>query len=200
MVNQSFSWSDHIDLVSSRASKGLRRIAWFLPRHVLCCFYKGYILPLMTYANTVWGSCARAEGDRLERLQNYAAHVILGRRRDASATAMRRELGWPTLATRRALAESRMVKQNALVHPQLCHSPVDATPPWHPAGPSQHHTQSPRYHCARPPHGPCGPDPPTSSGQQQHRPPVTHAHSVWCSDGEGLQLMVGAGSHTTNPT
>ena len=103
MVNQSLSWSDYIDLVSSRASKGLsllRRIAWFLPRHVLCCFYKGYILPLMTYADTVWGSCTWAEGDRLERLQNYAARIILGRHRDASATVMCRELGWPTLASR----------------------------------------------------------------------------------------------------
>ena len=112
MVNQSLSWSDHIDLMSSRASKGLsllQRIAWFLPRHVLCCFYKGYILPLMTYGDTVWGSCTQAEGDWLERLQNCAARIILGRRRDASATAMRRELGWPSLASKRALAESGMV-------------------------------------------------------------------------------------------
>ena len=112
MVNQSLSWSNHIDLVSSRASKGLnllRRIAWFLPKNVLCCFYKGYILPQLTYADTVWGSCTRAESDRLERLQNYAARIILGRRRDASATAMRCELGWPTLASRRALAELQMV-------------------------------------------------------------------------------------------
>ena len=63
----------------------------------------------MTYADTVWESCTQAEGDRLECLQNYAAHIIFGRRRDASATAIRRELGWPTLASRRALAESRMV-------------------------------------------------------------------------------------------
>ena len=45
MVNQSLSWINHIDLVSSRVSKGLslfRRIAWFLLRHVLCSFYKGY--------------------------------------------------------------------------------------------------------------------------------------------------------------
>ena len=68
MVNESLSRSDQIDLVSSTASKGLSLlwgIAWFLPRHVLCCFYKDYILPLMTYADTVWGSCTRAEGDWL---------------------------------------------------------------------------------------------------------------------------------------
>ena len=112
MVNQSLSWSNHIDLVSSRASKGLsllRRIAWFLLKHVLCCFYNGYILPHLTYADAVWGSCTCAESDRLERLQNYAARILLGRRRDASATAMRRELGWPMLASRRALAELQLV-------------------------------------------------------------------------------------------
>ena len=103
MVNQSLSWSNHIDLVSSRASKGLsllRRIAWFLPMHILCYFYNGYIGYNLTYADAAWGSCTHAESDRLECLQNYAARFILGRRRDASATAMRRELGWPTLASK----------------------------------------------------------------------------------------------------
>ena len=92
MVNQSLSLSNHIDLVSSRASKGLsllRKIAWFLLKHVLCCFYNSYILSHLTYADAVWGSCTRAESDWLECLQNYAARIILGRRKDASATTMR---------------------------------------------------------------------------------------------------------------
>ena len=42
----------------------------------------------------------------LERLQNYATRVILGRRRDVFATAMPQlELGWPTLALRLKLSE-----------------------------------------------------------------------------------------------
>ena len=56
------------------------------------------------YADAV-NTCTVAQASTLKRLQNYAARVILGRCRDVSATAMRRELGWPTLASRRKLSE-----------------------------------------------------------------------------------------------
>ena len=55
--------------------------------------------------DAVWNTCTVAQVSALECLQNYAARVILGRRRDVSATAMRCELGWPTLASRRKLSE-----------------------------------------------------------------------------------------------
>ena len=105
VINDTLSWSNHIDLVRRKAAKGiglLRRLSWFLPRQALCTMYSAYVLPHFTYADAVWGTCTQVQSRGLERLQNYAARIILHRRTDTSATAMRCELGWPTLASRRA--------------------------------------------------------------------------------------------------
>ena len=71
-------------------------------------YYNAYILPQFSYADSVWNTCTRAQSIKLERLQNYAARVILGRRRESSATVMRQELGWPTLTSRRTLSTAVM--------------------------------------------------------------------------------------------
>ena len=47
-ITDTLSWSDHIDEVCSKASRGLsllQRLAWFLPRSALVCYYNAYVLP-----------------------------------------------------------------------------------------------------------------------------------------------------------
>ena len=63
-------------------------------------------VPYLCYADAVWSTCTKAQSSSLECLQNYAAYIILGRRRDASGMDMRKELGWPTLASRRTVNEA----------------------------------------------------------------------------------------------
>ena len=79
------------------------------PFRALCCFYNAYILSHLTYADPVWSTCSLGQSSKLERIQNYAARIILKRRRDSSATEMRKELRWPTLTSRRTLSEAKMV-------------------------------------------------------------------------------------------
>ena len=108
MLNDTLTWSDHVNLICTKASKGidlLRRIAWFLPKEALLCHYNAYILPHFTYADIVWNTCTASESARLERLQNYAVRIILQRHWEASATCIRKEMGWHTLASRRMLSE-----------------------------------------------------------------------------------------------
>ena len=115
MVNQSLSWNGHIDLVSSRASKGLsplRRIAWFLPRHVFCASSTRAILYHTWRMRVLSGD--PAHGQRVTGLSACRTMLLTSSLvgiEDASATAMRRELGWPTLPSRWALAESQMVRR-----------------------------------------------------------------------------------------
>ena len=114
IITDTLSWSDHIDQVCSKASRGLnllRKLAWFLPRSALVCYYNAYVLPHLMYAAPVWASCTMAQSTKLEGLQNFAARIILRRDGYASATSMRKELGWPTLLSRRILGE-------ALIHVQ----------------------------------------------------------------------------------
>ena len=108
MGNDTLSWDDHVKILGTKALKSinlLRRLAWFLPRKALCIYYNAYMLPHLTYTDAVWNTCTVAQASTLERLQNYVARVILGRRRNVSTTAMRHELGWPTLASRRKLSK-----------------------------------------------------------------------------------------------
>ena len=65
-----------------------------------------YTLPHFTYADSVWNTCTAAQSVKLECIQNYAARLILQQRREVSATWMRKQLGWPTLASRRRLSEA----------------------------------------------------------------------------------------------
>ena len=93
-------WDDHISQMFTWGTRGINllcKIAWFLPRDILCCYYNAYILPFFTYADSVWCTCTRAHSNRLERLQSYAARIILYGQRKTSATSMCQELGWPTL-------------------------------------------------------------------------------------------------------
>ncbi len=107
-ITDTLSWSDHIDQVCSKASRGLnllRRLAWFLPRSALVCYYNTYWFPHLMYAAPVWSSCTKAQSTKVEGLQNFAARIVLRCYGYASATSMRNELVWPTLLSRRILGE-----------------------------------------------------------------------------------------------
>ena len=109
VVTDNLTWTDHVNLVCNKVSRGinlLRRISWFLLKESLVCYCNAYILPQFTYADSVWNSCTAAQSVKLERLQNYAARLILQQRGEVSATWMRKQLGWPTLASRRRLSEA----------------------------------------------------------------------------------------------
>ena len=106
IINDHLTWDDHVTYLSSKVSRNinlLRRLSWFLPRHVLMAFYSAYILPSFDYCNIVWHSCSAKLVTKLESLQNYAGRIILKKRRFCSATAVRKTLGWSTLQSRREL-------------------------------------------------------------------------------------------------
>ena len=111
MLNDTLTWSDHISLVCSKASKGLNllpKIAWFLPKEALLCYYNAYILPQFTYTHIIWSTCTAAESARLECLQNYTACLILQRPWGVSATSTYVQglgLAHTGLASRRKLSE-----------------------------------------------------------------------------------------------
>ena len=106
VVNDSLTWSDHIDLVCNKVSRSLnllRRVSYFLPRPLLLLFLNSYILPHLDYCDVVWSSCTKSQSLRLETLINFACRTVLHRNRRSSASAARSELGFSTLSSRRKL-------------------------------------------------------------------------------------------------
>ena len=104
LVNNTLTWSDHINMVCSKVSRSLnliRCLSWFLPQPLLLPFLKAYILPTFDYCDIVWSRCTKQEARQLETLLNFSCRTVLRKRKDYSASAARIELGLPTLASRR---------------------------------------------------------------------------------------------------
>ena len=136
IITDTLSWSDHIDQICSKASRGLNllhKLAWFLPRSALVCYY--CVCPAPSDV------CSPSVGFlKLEGLQNFAARIILRYDGYASVTLMRKELGRPTLLSRRILGKalilhrclsgsapeyfSSLLKPTSSVHSHLTRSSV----------------------------------------------------------------------------
>ena len=83
-VNDTLTWSDHINFVCSKVSRSLnllRCLSWFLPQSLLLLFLKSYILPTFDYCDIVWSGCTKQESHRLETLLNFSCRTVLRRRR-----------------------------------------------------------------------------------------------------------------------
>ena len=72
-------------------------------------YYQSYILYL-TWTTGMWcGGCPLKLSTKLKRLQNFAGRIILKEPKQTSATWVRKELGWSTLAARRRLHMATLV-------------------------------------------------------------------------------------------
>ena len=77
-------------------------IARNTPRYVLNQIYTTYVLPYFDYCDSVYGALLTIRDEiRLERLQNRTARLVTGAEFRTSTDALRRELGWDRLQTRR---------------------------------------------------------------------------------------------------
>ena len=124
LVNDTLTWTDHINHVASRMGRGvnlLRRLSWFLPQSLLVLYLKSYILPLVDYCDVVWDNCTQHDSHHLQSLFNYACCLALHRPRLSSSSALWKELGLTSLHNRRRLhlAELTYKCLNSLAPPYL---------------------------------------------------------------------------------
>ena len=66
----------------------------YVTTDVLKKFYQGYILPLIDYGSITWPGTSSANIERIFKLQNHAARIILRADFDTSSSTMFTELGW----------------------------------------------------------------------------------------------------------
>ena len=58
VINQTMSWSEHIDSISTKINQRIgmiKRIRHLLPLHAKLTLYNCLIIPLFDYGDTVWG-------------------------------------------------------------------------------------------------------------------------------------------------
>ena len=101
MINNQFSWSDHIDYIHGKISKKLgllRHINTCLPLNARIMFFNSFVLPLFDYGNIIWGDRGNASlMSELKVLQNKAACLILDLPVHSSAADALTRLGWKPL-------------------------------------------------------------------------------------------------------
>ena len=81
MINNQFTWNDHIDYICGKINKKLgllRRIKSYIPLNARSSFFNSFILPLFYYGNIIWGGGGNFSlMSDLKVLQNKATRLIL---------------------------------------------------------------------------------------------------------------------------
>ena len=101
VVSSNFTWTEHVEHVISKVNQRLglfRRIKHLLPYNARLLYYKGLVLPILDYADMVWGDRDNAVSmNNLQVLQNKAAKLVLDKPLYSSATDAPNQLGWLNL-------------------------------------------------------------------------------------------------------
>ena len=106
------SWNKHIDSTAKKAHNTLgllRRNMQHCPREIKSRCYKTLVRPIAEFASSVWDPHTKTASQKMERIQRQAARYCCNSyRRDSSVTEMLDQLGWDSLAERRAKAKVLM--------------------------------------------------------------------------------------------
>ena len=106
-IAKDLRWNRHVDTISTKASNTLN----FLRRNINIgnpklkeIAYKALVRPILEYSSSVWHPYTDTLTKKLENVQRRAARFTLNRyTREASVSAMIKELSWQTLEERRQL-------------------------------------------------------------------------------------------------
>ena len=75
----------------------IKRIRYLTPFSVLIKVCNSLIQPYFDYCNVVWGNCNKGLSEKLQRLQNRAARILMAESYDSNLDDLFRALGWRRL-------------------------------------------------------------------------------------------------------
>lgn len=107
------SWSSHINKIPTSAKQTvgvIRRNFKSCSREVKSRLYQSLVRPKLEYGVCGWSPHTDEESKKVEGIQRFAARMCCNNyTREASVTAMLKELGWPLLEHRRTAAKLSMM-------------------------------------------------------------------------------------------
>ena len=95
-------------------TRNIHRINNLLPTKQRIDLYNTLISPQFNYADVVWGGCGKKESLSLQKVQNFAAKSITGKRKSDSATESLKELKFLNLKQRRTIHETVFIHKAIL--------------------------------------------------------------------------------------
>ena len=108
MLNDNFSWSDHIDCVCKRVNMRLavlRKLRCCLNRSCLLKLYCSWVRPVIEYGSVCYDNLTIADINRLEKLQRRALLICTGAQFRTETSKLLNEVGLISLQARRLNAK-----------------------------------------------------------------------------------------------
>ena len=109
-IDDKVSWNKHIDKVAKKVASGIgaiKKIRDFVDKETLISVYNALINPHFDYCSEVWNTMGVGLSNRLQKLQNRAARVIMKFSNDIPGPEAIKVLGWEKLETRRAKSKAK---------------------------------------------------------------------------------------------
>ena len=112
-IDEHLNWGKHIESTASKISSGIgaiKKSKEFVDRNTLVLIYNALIQPHLDYCCEVWDVIGKTLSDRLQKLQNRAARIIVNFKNESGQPLLaRNSLGWITLEERRAQMKARLM-------------------------------------------------------------------------------------------
>ena len=125
-LDENLNWEKHIDYISSTISSGIgaiKRLREVVDQSTLVKVYNALVQRYFDYCSEVWDCFNKGLSDRLQKLQNRAARIIMGLKNEhGQSTIALKSLGWMTLEERRAQLKAKLMFKivNGLALQRLC--------------------------------------------------------------------------------
>ena len=121
VIDEHLTWERQIENIQTKISKGiglLRRMKKLVPKTTFTKVYNTIILPHFDYCSLVWDNCSDELIDKLQKLQNRAARVIItGKTYETRSLEVLKELHWQPLKERfkqRKLSFTHKIRDNKM--------------------------------------------------------------------------------------
>ena len=105
-IDEHLDWSKHIEFIAGKISSGIsarKKAKEFVDRNTLVLIYNAPVQPHFDYCCEVWDVLGKTLSDRLQKLQNRAARIIMNFKNESGQSSLaRNSLGWINLEERRA--------------------------------------------------------------------------------------------------
>jgi len=111
IIDDRLSWSNHVKELCRKISSvigALRRIRSLISQSTAIQIYNALIQPHFDYCAPVWDGLSSYLGEKLQKLQNRAAKVILQAKYEVNSNMLLETLKWDRLSLRRRKQKAKM--------------------------------------------------------------------------------------------
>ena len=107
-IDYQLSWKEQVKKITGSAYGALRQVKHSLPLHTRKLLYRVLVLPILEYCTVFRDPSTAILKTKLERVQNYAACLILDKPPWTSSEELWNALNWQTLEERRCFQHAKL--------------------------------------------------------------------------------------------